>query len=158
MPSPSQLHLLATAPLHHQLFRLRILAQAACLQDLLDRIDDAIDAVVRTSELERRWVEHPIPLGLALAQSDRQGPVNDGLPTSLTLLEDARQHHRNTVVEVKIAIEAHEGAPYFRRVLDQGLDGSLPTAVPRPQAATAKRETTVVEEKPVGTGVSRRVR
>jgi len=134
---------LATLPLHRLLVHLRILALARRHDRLLVRIDDAIDAVVRTSELEHRWTDHHLRLGKAIAHPARpQSEAGDWLPTTLPLLDDARDQHQRMVRRLLLAIDHHPARLAYLRALQRWGPPAQPrqTAVHRlhpPQPARA---------------------
>ena len=136
MAAADQVHVprLASLPLHRLLMHLRVVAVSRRHTRLLHRIDDAIDAVVETAELERCWTDHQLRQGQIFAhplarraeaasaehlESDEQlDPTEehhcadhlDGMLGTLPQLDDARARHHRVVRRLLLAIDHHPSA------------------------------------------------
>ena len=118
MAAADQAHVprLASLPLHRLLMHLRVVAVSRRHTRLLHRIDDAIDAVVETAELERCWAEHQLRQGQLYAHplyrraeacpEDEPEPMIGRLPG----LEDARTRHQRMVRRLLLSIDHHPAA------------------------------------------------
>lgn len=110
--------LLACLPLYRLLMHLRVVALSRRHRSLLTRIDDAIDTVVQTAELERYWTDHQVRHGQLLVHPLCVPPeLDDHLPASVPPLAEARAQHQTVVRRLLLAVDHHPaGWRYLRAI------------------------------------------